>query len=636
MQETNFNPLNTEKIKLGKKQGLFEVDEKNSYIYYIKSDNRKQKLTEKDPEEIVRAQTYFDLVNKYKYAPENIGVETAIKDGSGTKYVDLVVYDKDIVLPDGRRQIFMILECKKVEIKDQEFQEAILQAASYANKESAKYAVTANGIRTEVAKAVDVKNYENLLVEQVASIPIDYGEPLKWRFKKGDKQNDLQKKQKNDLIRVFKKCNQILWDSGQLNPLEAFDEMSKIIYAKIRDEQATARGKFYKFQTTTNESAKQTFERISKLYESGREKSEDVFKDPIKVSPLKLVSVVREIQEISLNRSEIDSKGLAFEVFMKDFFKGNAGQFFTPREVVEFVVDFIDETEYSDSYPNGINKDSLILDPACGSAGFLLGAFKKFREKAADSLFDLEDAEDRVEHSKYITHFAHDNLFGIELNRSLARVSKMNMIVHGDGKTNIAPHDALADLEDIRDNTKNNNFNQNQFDVVLSNPPFGGSVLASEKRYLQNYELGKNPKTGKVRNSQKTEILFIERIWHFLKPKGKAGIILPDGVLTNSSLQYVRDFILDKFKLLAVVSLPQTAFSHYGAGVKTSVIFVEKWKDEREKEIELKSEYPIFMAKAENIGYDATGRMTGKSDFEEIIQQYKDFSQSYDKSDFFV
>ena len=630
-----FNPLNIEKIKLGSKQGLFEVDQQNGYIFYTKSANRKQKLTQKDPEEIVRAEMYYDLVNIYKYDPEAIGVEITVKDGSGSKYVDLVVYDKKITLPDGRRQVFMILECKKLDTSDQEFQEAILQASSYANKERAKYAVATNGVRMEVAKAVDVRDYENLLVDQVASIPIDYGEPLKWKFKKGDKQNDLVKKSKSDLISVFKKCNQILWDSGQLNPLEAFDEMSKIIYAKIRDEQATTRGKFYKFQSTNNESAKETFERICKLYESGREKSEDVFKDPIKVSPLKLVSVVREIQEVNLNRSEIDSKGLAFEVFMKDFFKGNAGQFFTPREVVEFIVEFIDHTKYSDGNPNGINKDTLILDPACGSSGFLLGAFKRFREKAAESLFDLQDAEDRVEHSKYIIHFAHGNLFGIELNRSLARVSKMNMIVHGDGKTNIAPHDALADLEDIRQNTKNMNFNQNYFDVVLSNPPFGGSVSTSEKRYLKNYELGKNPKTGKVRNTQKTEILFIERIWQFLKLGGKAGIILPDGILTNSSLQYVRDYILDKFKLLAVVSLPQTAFSHYGAGVKTSIIFVEKWKDDKEKELELKSEYPIFMAKAQNIGYDATGRQT-KSDFKEIIEQYKDFSQSYDKSDFFA
>ena len=634
ISQTQFNPLNIQKIKQGVNQGLFQIQD--NYIYYLKSDNRRQKITEKDPEEIVRAEMYFDLVNKYKYQPEDIGVEIPVKDGSGTKYVDIVVYDKNIILPDGRRQIFMILECKKLDILDQEFQQAILQAASYANKERAKYAVTTNGVRTEVAQAVDVRDYESLLINQVGSIPIDYGEPLKWKLKKGDKENDLLKKTKDDLIRVFKRCNQILWDSGQLNPLEAFDEMSKIIYAKIRDEQATGRGKYYQFQTTSKESAEETFERISKLYETGREKNEDVFKDPIKVSAVKLVSVVREIQEIDLNRSEIDSKGLAFEVFMKDFFKGNAGQFFTPREVVEFIVRFVDEMEYSDGNPNGINEDTLILDPACGSSGFLLGAFKRFREKTAKILFDLEDSEDRAKHSVCITHFAHDNLFGIELNRSLARVSKMNMIVHGDGRTNIAPHDALADLEDIRQNSRNFNFNENHFDIILSNPPFGGAVSSSEKMYLRNYELGKNQKTGKVRNTQKTEILFIERIWQFLKQGGKAGIILPDGILTNSSLEYVRDFIFDKFKILAVVSLPQTTFSHYGAGVKTSVIFVQKWKNEREKELELKSEYPIFMAKAENIGYNATGRETGKSDFKDIIKKYREFSESYDKSDFFV
>jgi type I restriction enzyme M protein len=204
----------------------------------------------------------------------------------------------------------------------------------------------------------------------------------------------------------------------------------------------------------------------------------------------------------------------------------------------------------------------------------------------------------------------------------------MNMIIHDDGHTNVIASDALVPFSALE--SLNPGFKSNSFDIVLSNPPFGASVNSGEKDYLGSFELGKNK--DKTRNTQKTEILFIERIWQFLKPDGKAGIILPDGILTNSSLQYVRDFILEKFKLLAVVSLPQTAFSHYGAGVKTSVLFLEKWG--KENELDRKRDYEIFMAKAENIGYDATGRKTGKSDLKILKEEYKKFKE--DPASFFV
>ena len=205
------------------------------------------------------------------------------------------------------------------------------------------------------------------------------------------------------------------------------------------------------------------------------------------------------------------------------------------------------------------------------------------------------------------------------------------MIVHDDGHTNVISFDALDSIEKMYD--RNRGFQKNRFDLIITNPPFGWKINEKERPYLSSYELGNTyNKKGvpKTKNNQSSEVLFIERIWEFLKyGTGKAAIILPDGILTNSSMQYVRDFILEKFQLLAVASLPQYAFAHFGAGVKASIIFVRKRK---EKETPDENE-PIFMAAPELIGYDATGRETA-SQFDEIVEQYEKFQK--DPTPFFV
>jgi type I restriction enzyme M protein len=599
--DQTFNPLNFSFIRDGIDKGFFILGE--NCIFYTQSDNRKQKLTKNDPEELVRLETYYDLVTKYKYDPECIGVEVSIMVGSEKKSADLIVY-RTSEKKDG--EVFLVIECKKDEINDAEFETAVKQCNSYARTQNADYSVTVSGKTVEVIKATkNTKNYEDLRELTVGDIPVSYGTPSEWRYFKGDSSRDIKPIEKMALMRIFKKCNHTLWDGGQLNPLEAFDELSKLIFAKICDELAGREdGQPYSFQIKSNEDPQVTFDRIAGIYSQGLDRDEDVFKEPIKLAPRKLVSVVKHLEAVNLNKTDLDSKGVAFESFMQDFFVGKAGQYFTPRQIIEFMVDFIDFE----------NKDK-VLDPACGSSGFLLHALDKVRKQA-----DKYWANDPSRHYSHWHDFASNNLFGIELNRSLARVSKMNMIIHDDGHTNVIAQDSLEDIATIKAN--NPKFDFNSFDVVLSNPPFGASVSSSEKSYVENYELGKNG--SKKRANQKTEILFIERIWQFLKPDtGIAGIILPDGILTNSSLQYVRDFILDKFKLLAVISIPQTAFSHYGAGVKCSVLFVQKWGEKTK--LEKQSDYPVFMAKAENIGYDATGRSTGKNDLDGLKAKYQEF-----------
>jgi len=337
----------------------------------------------------------------------------------------------------------------------------------------------------------------------------------------------------------------------------------------------------------------------------------DVFTEPIKIDDGTLRMCVSHLQAINFNKTDLDTKGVAFEQFLDSFFKGDFGQYFTPREIIQLCVELMQPGD-----------DEFVLDPACGSGGFLLYAMDHVRQSAKEFF-----ADDDPKQFLYWHNFAKTKLFGIEINDEISRVAKMNMILHDDGHTNIIGHDALDKFD--RFPADKPGFKLNAFDLVLTNPPFGAMVKETEKgkAYMEGWELlkyvgkgtgGEDGEAGdfksgkkalKSRTSIKTEILFCERVWQFLKPgTGRAAIVLPDGILTNSSLQGVRDWLLQRFQLLAVVSLPQEAFQHAGAGVKASVVFVRKrGVDEQPDDDEA-----IFMAAPANIGYDATGRKTFK------------------------
>ncbi|MEH1958557.1 MAG: class I SAM-dependent DNA methyltransferase, partial [Nostoc sp.] len=347
------------------------------------------------------------------------------------------------------------------------------------------------------------------------------------------------------------------------------------------------------------------------------------------VDPPVLAQVVEHLEALSLDRTELDTKGVAFEEFMGGFFKGDFGQYFTPRELIAFAVEVLNP-----------ERKQLVLDPACGSGGFLLYALDHVR-KEADRCYPKykTDVRHSRDHWNYWHDFAQKNLFGIEINEELARVAKMNMIIHDDGHTNIVGYDALEFLTKLT--AIKSELVPDKFDLILTNPPFGSVVKSTEKEkgYLDQFELRhylnksttgtepdesaqseRNAKRGakavKARTNIKTEILFIERIHSYLKPgTGRAAIILPDGILTNSSLQGVRDWMLSHFQILAVVGLPQFAFAYYDAGVKASIVFLRRLKN---GEI-VSDDVPIFMALAENIGYDATGRKTFNVKVEEEV-----------------
>ena len=715
-------------IKKGIEKGLISFNEDYSRITYTHVNKSRNYL---DPEEQVEAESFLKLILVYNYPVQRIKLFEKVTMGSSKKEADIIVYEDDLCFNPT-----IIVECKKQEVSEAEFLQAIEQAASYAYALSGtvKYIWTTSGIKDSYLQI----DKERKVRIQIPNIPL-YGKPVpKYSFVKGgrlqneDAGNDAIKQQFFDLEQVseseltnrFKKAHQSLWAGGELNPSDAFDELDKLIFCKIWDERKPRKkGEPYDFQIFDIEKPKnatqndidaieqqittELAERILSLYEEGRNKDKEVFKDNIRLTPQRIRTVVSYLQGANLSKTDLDSKGKAFETFMGSYFRGDFGQYFTPRNIVKFIVDVLPIDNYS-----------KVLDTSCGSGGFLLYALDKVRQQAGD-YYD----EGTVDYYNHWHDFASNNLFGIEINEQIARTAKMNMIIHDDGHTNVISSDGLLRDDVIIDRTDNKGFKYGTFDVIITNPPFGSTVKQTEKAYLHQYSLGNKDvdwldtknSAVKERDSQSTEILFIEQDKNFLKERGYLAIVIPDGILTNSSLQYVRDIIEEWFRIVAVVSMPQDAFKANGAGVKSSVLFLKKWTKEQsqkildtklklqeqiksaanykatvehwEKEkkeiinkhigfenhtglhdkkliektndyVELKKQikeqykqkiddlkeqleerfvemrkteiedYPIFMAIAEQIGYDATGKETPINELEMIGKELKKFIES--------
>ena len=712
-------------IQLGLDKGLISFNEDKSRITYI---YQKKDRNYNNPEEKVQAETFLRLILDYNYPENRIRQYVPITRGSETKEADIIVYDDELCLTPR-----IVVECKRQDISEAEFLQAIEQAYSYAYflPGNVKYVWVTSGIRNEYYEVDKNSNTRNQIpdipqfgVETIASYKYVYG--AQYMEHEDGKQQffDLAVIDQSELTRRFKQAHEALWAGGQLNPSEAFDELDKLIFCKIWDERKPRKiGEPYDFQIITvskqeesdaaNRKAKENknlLDRIKALYEEGRKRDKEVFRDDIRLTPEKVRTVVGYLESVNLGETDLDSKGRAFETFMGSFFRGNFGQYFTPREIVKFIVDVLP-----------ITQDSRVLDTSCGSGGFLLYALNKVREQATEYYPNYN--HDIRQHDRWFKHwhdFAEKNLFGIEISEQISRAAKMNMIIHDDGHTNVITSDGLVSDESIFAKTNNLGFKYGTFDFIITNPPFGSTIRQSEQAYLKTYQLGKKEEDWlavkatpeNTRDGQSTEVLFIEQDYKFLKEGGYLAIVLPDGILTNSSMQYVRTQIEDWFRIVAVVSMPQTAFAANGAGVKSSVLFLRKWSKEQtdklvkakkdiearllkdsnyilqrqmwESEIkqkqkakaneikgkqrisataakqtddyktwnadmlaeyankidELKSQlsenylqskqnelpdYPIFMAIAEEIGYDATGKKTGNNELDVIGEELKKF-----------
>jgi type I restriction enzyme M protein len=328
-----------------------------------------------NPEEFVQAASFLKLIFEYDYLPQNISVNEAVQVGSETKEADILVYN------EKNNKVLIVVECKEEGINERQFQIAVDQAYSYAHSLAATYAWITSGIKNEYFELSSLYPVERI---SMIDIPKRDGEVQRFKYVKGG--HGPVRGTQGELIQKFKSAHDALWGGGALAPTTAFDELDKLIFCKIWDERweennPLSKGQPYDFQIIyypedkedrSNLKAKTELEkRVKALYGEGRKKDPEVFKDDIKLDKHKIFTVVQYLQDIHLSETDLDAKGLAFQCFMGEFFRGDFGQFFTPNAIVQFVVKAI-----------GVKKNYKVLDTSCGSGGFLLHALKEIRNKS--------------------------------------------------------------------------------------------------------------------------------------------------------------------------------------------------------------------------------------------------------------
>lgn len=588
------------------------------------------------PEEEVRQRYVCRLVDSYGYDIKQMGEEVKVTNsqrGQGAARADIVIWRNEEDKRKGKNAL-IVVECKaeNVTIRQADY----FQGYNYAAWAGAKFFVTTNLKETRIFKVVEDAMPKKL--EEIADIP------------SADMVNDdkkikamlLQTKAftRDEFSRLLFKCHNIIRNNDKLSPEAAFDEISKILFIKIRYERTNSGTQIF---------SKEEFLKQKKMYDAVKSKEspdyyqflfnktkEDFAKDhlfdeneTIKIRENSFEQIVKELQVYNLSTTSDDVKGIAFEQFLGRTFRGELGQFFTPRTIVDFMVSVLDPQE-----------GEYVCDPCCGSGGFLIRAFEYVREHIENevevrkedvkkSLFTddyskLPKKEQEKIDQKVIDAFnkmnyeldinnpmgrlrslSFDCIYGTDANPRMARTAKMNMIMHGDGHGGVHHHDGLLNVNGIW---------EGRFDIILTNPPFGAridkelkiteadrftdieKIKAYEKRYgKDNYDNALKQVNDHINQpildlfqigkfSGLTEVLFIERCLNLLKPGGRMGIVLPEGVLNNTNLQKVRDFVESKAKILLIVSIPQDVFMAAGATVKPSLLFFKKFTENEAEE----------------------------------------------------
>ena len=417
-----------------------------------------------------------------------------------------------------------------------------------------------------------------------------------------------------ELSRLLRRCHDAIRNLKGYDPTKAFDELSKLLFAKMYEEREVSEGRRKKnrfIAESVREMRDQGVEIVQSLWSEtvGSDRYRDVFSDLdaagiIELPPEAIDQIVEILEDKSLGQTDLDVKGVAFEEFLAGTYRGGGlGQYFTPREVVNFMVDLVDPTI-----------SEKMIDPACGSGGFLIRVYDEISEKIHTSALTKKAKE------KALAELSNTCLVGFDWEPRAARTCKMNMIIHGDGHAGVYQANAL-DLEEIKVKVKERkrvipevpDVKDSTFDIVLTNPPFGARDRV--KGILKHYELG----TGE---SQKREVLMLERCIRLLKPGGRMAIVIPEGILSNKNDARTRAFIREHCIVKAVVRLPQDTFKMSDGAACTSILYVQK-KDREKSE----KQGDIFFARAEYIGISPSGRPIDKNDLLAIREAYRNFER---------
>ena len=616
----------------------FEVQEKDGKIYCP----LKKAWHVSTPEERVRQYYIAILANKYGYSLEQMEQELKVnnsKRGQGKARADIVIWKSEQDKKD-KKAAFIVVECKAENVKDRV--DDYYQGFNYASWAHAEFFVTTNEKETKYFN-VDPA-YLPQKLDEVVAIPTAKDVDDAARIEQLKDQTKLFTR--DEFTKTLRACHNIIRNNDKLSPEAAFDEISKLLFMKIRFERDNKGMKVFTKQEYLD--AAQNHEKnvrpglkgtdlyalsyMQFLFRTTKEffKDDRLFddKDEINIRENSFIQILEKLETFNLSDTQDDVKGIAFEEFLGTTFRGELGQFFTPRTIVDFMTEILDPQE-----------GEVICDPTCGSGGFLIKAFEYVREKIEadirskkDSLrlsiegndYDAlpEDKQVKISHSidkmqaalnteldtgiegSRMYQLSRNCIYGTDANPRMARTSKMNMIMHGDGHGGVHHHDGLLNINGIF---------EERFDVILTNPPFGQNVdrgqLISEadkftdeemkKKYKKKYGAAYDEALKQVDDhigesllslydlgniSTLTEVLFMERCLRLLKKGGRMGMVLPEGVLNNKNLQAVREYFEGKAKIILICSIPQDVFIAAGATVKPSLVFMRRFTNDEESE----------------------------------------------------
>lgn len=519
------------------------------------------------PEEVVRQLEISRLRDELGYDVKQMGIEVSIKMGStfANKAADIVVYSNT-----NKISPHIIIECKKPKRLD-----GLDQLHSYMNATGVYFGSWVNG----VTRSDQLRTNPNLF-EGIKRLPAlhetvdDVKSPI-------TKSQLIPLHDLKDEIQYLE--NAVLANSG----VSSFDELFKLIFAKLYDEADKGDLDTLDFRTTTASPTEQ-YSRINKLFKQACSEWPDIFpeNENIELSPQALVSVASELQDKRFFEADLDVIDAAFEYLINPEQKGDKGQYFTPRPVVKMCVRMLNPSS-----------NEKILDPACGPAGFLIHALHYVVENELSSKYTSN-----LEKKKF--DYAGAKLLGTDFDSRLVRVARAMMLIAGDGRTNIYRVSAL-DSREWKDRADGlaSAIKEGDFHIVMTNPPFAGSIKTPE--VLGEYDLAYrgDPSHHKRSNQMTRDVLFIEKCIRFLRPGGRMAIVLPQGNLNNVSTEYLRTWLRDKARILAVIGLSDNTFKKF-TNTKTSVLLLQKWHSLSDRT----ADYNIFMAVNRRPVKDSSGR----------------------------
>lgn len=564
-------------------KSIFEKKSKPYVKCFISGKDRPLK-----PEEIVRQLFARRLVSYYHYPKGRLSVEKGVYFGSSVsdKRADIIVSHKTSEEP------YIIVETKKPKRKDGEE-----QLKSYCNAEGSPIGIWTNGNQIEVWHRERPNNFISISDIPMADQTLEQIISELWTIDKLTKENKLvtEKKSLREIIVTLEDL--VLANSG----VDSFEEVFKLIYAKLYDEWAATNISHRKRRIhfrIYGESQDELYDKISDLFNEAKKKWKDVFGDleKIELTPSHLETCVSFLQDIKLFNSNLYVIDEAFEYLVTQVAKGSKGQYFTPRHVIDMCIMMLNPKE-----------NEYIIDPAAGSCGFTVHTIFHIAGQQFTNQKLPEPARE----------FAQNNVFGIDFDNRAIKVAKALNLIAGDGKTNVYKANSLEPSswsDEVKsalrpflkrftkkpehDKENQNKFKYFNFDMLLTNPPFAGDV--SERQILREYELAE--KKGKVVSSISRDTLFIERAFDFVKDGGRIAIVLPQGKFNNTNEAFIRNFIMERGRILAVVSLDVNTFKPH-TGTKTSILFIQKWNN---KLCPKKENYSIFFGTTKT-GKDSSG-----------------------------